>query len=283
MRIASVAKAFSGAVALQLVRDGRLGLDDTIGAAPARACRPAWAAVTVRQMLGHTSGVPDYTRSDWLHHAGQDRIRVASSRRPGSSTGSERTRSTSPGSRYAYSNTDNIVIGLIAQAVTGRPYPDLLDDIVFGPARLRETSFPTRRIALPAPFLHGSAVAPGEDDLREVTHISEPEWRVGVGRGRLHARRPQRVHPRLPGTAVLRRGRSSASRCASSGAAGPARPGPGRNAAGLALFRYRTRCGKVYGHTGNFRRLRPVRGSDRGRPASGHDEPQHRRADRSGS
>ena len=28
--------------------------------------------------------------------------------------------------------------------------------------------------------------------------------------------------------------------------------GPGRNSAGLALFRYRTRCGTVYGHTGNF-------------------------------
>jgi D-alanyl-D-alanine carboxypeptidase len=29
-------------------------------------------------------------------------------------------------------------------------------------------------------------------------------------------------------------------------------PGPGRNSAGLALFRYQTRCGTVYGHTGNF-------------------------------
>jgi D-alanyl-D-alanine carboxypeptidase len=34
------------------------------------------------------------------------------------------------------------------------------------------------------------------------------------------------------------------------GASGP--PGPGTNDAGLALFRYRTRCGTVYGHTGNF-------------------------------
>jgi D-alanyl-D-alanine carboxypeptidase len=34
------------------------------------------------------------------------------------------------------------------------------------------------------------------------------------------------------------------------GASSP--PGPGRNSAGLALFRYRTRCGTVYGHTGNF-------------------------------
>jgi len=34
------------------------------------------------------------------------------------------------------------------------------------------------------------------------------------------------------------------------GASSP--PGPGHNAAGLAVFRYRTRCGTVYGHTGNF-------------------------------
>ena len=62
MRIASVAKAFNGAVALHLVSEGRLGLDDTIGqrlgGMPA-----AWASVTVRQMLNHTSGLPDYTQS----------------------------------------------------------------------------------------------------------------------------------------------------------------------------------------------------------------------------
>ena len=34
------------------------------------------------------------------------------------------------------------------------------------------------------------------------------------------------------------------------GASSP--PGPGKNSAGLALFRYQTRCGTVYGHTGNF-------------------------------
>src|SRR5699024_11088240 len=62
MRIASVAKAFSGAVALNLVRAGRLGLDDTI--AQRLAGLPAsWGSVTVRQMLNHTSGLPDYTQS----------------------------------------------------------------------------------------------------------------------------------------------------------------------------------------------------------------------------
>ena len=42
------------------------------------------------------------------------------------------------------SNTDNTVVGLIAEAVTGKPYGENLKEIVFGPANLRQTSFPTR-------------------------------------------------------------------------------------------------------------------------------------------
>src|SRR5829696_1091039 len=62
MRIASVAKAFSGAVVLNLVSAGRLGLDDTI-ARRLSGMPAAWGSVTVSQMLNHTSGLPDYTRS----------------------------------------------------------------------------------------------------------------------------------------------------------------------------------------------------------------------------
>ena len=72
MRIASVAKAFSGAVALHLVQEGRLGLDDTIGQRRPDLPR-AWAAVTVRQLLNHTSGVPDYTRSAGFARQFEDR------------------------------------------------------------------------------------------------------------------------------------------------------------------------------------------------------------------
>src|SRR4051794_16644515 len=59
MRIASVAKAFSGAVALALVDRGRLRLRDTIGELLPRL--PSnWAPVTLRQALNHTSGLPEY-------------------------------------------------------------------------------------------------------------------------------------------------------------------------------------------------------------------------------
>ena len=59
MRLASVSKAFNGAAALALVDEGVMALDDTIGQRlpdlPA-----AWREVTLRQLLDHTSGLPDY-------------------------------------------------------------------------------------------------------------------------------------------------------------------------------------------------------------------------------
>ena len=72
MRIASVAKAFSGAVALHLVREGKLGLDDTI-AKVLPTLPSAWGEVTLDQLLHHTSGVPDYTQVGRLHQAGGNR------------------------------------------------------------------------------------------------------------------------------------------------------------------------------------------------------------------
>jgi D-alanyl-D-alanine carboxypeptidase len=63
MRIASVTKAFSGAVALSLVDEGILSLDDTVGRwLPGQPS--AWHAVTLRQLVGHKSGLPDFAESE---------------------------------------------------------------------------------------------------------------------------------------------------------------------------------------------------------------------------
>jgi len=248
MRIASVAKAFSGAVALNLVRAGMLGLDDTI--AQRLAGMPAaWGAVTVRQMLNHTSGLPDYTESagfgeqfktdprgfvspltviDWVR---ADPLEFA------------------PGSSYRYSNTDNIVVGLIVEALTGRPYGRELKRIVFGPAGLRQTTFPTRP-KLPRPFIHGYIVAPGERP-EDVSTLLSPSgaWASGaiVSTPRdLNAF----IRAYLGRKFFSRAQQRQQMRFVAGGESSP--PGPGRNSAGLALFRYRTRCGTVYGHTGNF-------------------------------
>ncbi len=62
MRIASTAKAMSGATALSLVARGKLSLRNTVGEL-VPALPAAWHAVTLRQLLQHTSGVPDFTAS----------------------------------------------------------------------------------------------------------------------------------------------------------------------------------------------------------------------------
>ncbi|HEX6602648.1 MAG TPA: serine hydrolase domain-containing protein [Solirubrobacterales bacterium] len=248
MRIASVAKAFSGAVALNLVRAGRLGLDDTI-AQRLGGMPPAWGAVTVRQMLNHTSGLPDYTQSKgFAKQAEKDPRGFVSPAKIISWVRADPLEFAS-GSRYEYSNTDNIVIGLIAEAVTGRPYGQSLEEIVFGPASLSQTSFPVKP-ALPSPFIHGYVVEPGEAPADVSTALSPSgAWASGaivstprdlntfirsyLGLEFFSPAQQQEQFKFFPG------GESSP-------------PGPGQNSAGLALFRYKTKCGTVYGHTGNF-------------------------------
>ena len=248
MRIASVAKAFSGAVALHLVRAGMLGLDDTI-AKRLPGMPAAWGEVTVRQMLSHTSGLPDYTKSNGFAEQAKNDPRGFVSPPQIVDWVRADPLEFAPGSRYEYSNTDNIVIGLIVEAVTGRTYRQELKSVVFGPARLHRTSFPSR-VVLPKPFIHGYLVAPGERPEDVSTFLSPSgAWASGAIvstpkdlntfiRSYLGLRFFSRAQQRQQMRFVLG-GRSSP-------------PGPGRNSAGLALFRYQTRCGTVYGHTGNF-------------------------------
>ncbi|QNS03118.1 serine hydrolase domain-containing protein [Streptomyces xanthii] len=249
MRIASTAKAFSGAVALYLVEHRLLKLDDTLRERLPALPR-AWGKVTLRQLLNHTSGLPDYSqtqafadtlRADPHHHFDSRRLLDYAADEP------LRFR---PGSRYQYSNSDNIAVALMAEAVTHVPYERLLAEIVYGPLGLHRTSLP-QGFRMPEPYLHGYDVSPPEptEDVSELIGMSGV-WASGgivstpadmsrfIGAyagGRLYG----------PGRGVVREQR----RWVPGGASEPA--GPGRNDAGLALFRYTTRCGVVLGHTGN--------------------------------
>ena len=248
MRIASVSKAFSGAVALHLVGRGKLRLGDRIGRV-LPDLPGAWSAVTVRQLLNHTSGLPDYTKSEGFRNQFEDDPDGFVSPRKIVSWVADDPLGFRPGTRYAYSNTDNIVLGLIARKASGRSYASLLRNTVFRPLRLRRTSFPTAT-ALPRPFIHGY-IAEGMAAPLDVSTFLSPSgaWASGAivstpldlntfVRGYLAAR----LFP-----ASLQRQQL---RFVPGGESSP--PGPGRNSAGLGIFRYRTRCGTVYGHTGDF-------------------------------
>ncbi|QGV78238.1 serine hydrolase domain-containing protein [Streptomyces ficellus] len=247
MRLASVSKAYSGAVALQLVERGKLRLDDTIGERLPRL-PAAWHKVTLRQLLHHTSGLPDYTESPEFQELLTSDPRRELDPRSLLDFVADEPLMFRPGSRYRYDNSDNIAVALMAEAATGVPYEELLRRLVYRPLGLRHTCLP-RDYRLPEPYLHGYAVEPGQPP-EDVSTVLSPSgvWASGgivATPADLNAFMRAYAGDRLLSPTVRKQQTAWID-----GASEPA--GPGRNQAGLALFRYTTRCGTVHGHTGNF-------------------------------
>lgn len=248
MRIASVAKAFSGATALALVDQGALSLDDTIGTL-LPSSPDAWSGVTLRQLLSHTSGLPDFTKSPALQEAAFASLEVAPPPSQLLEYVADQPLDFPPGSEYRYSNSDNVAVGLMIEAATGAPYTQSLQDLVLTPLDLAATSLPDGT-GIPEPIFHGYDLDPPNppDDLTTFMAagwswasggvVSTPadlnRFIRGYVGGDLFGAETQseQVDLFFPG-----------------GESGP--PGPGLNAASLSLFRYTTECGVVYGHTGN--------------------------------
>ncbi|MEU9700682.1 serine hydrolase domain-containing protein [Streptomyces sp. NPDC047981] len=249
MRIASVAKAFSGAVALRLVDRGKLRLDDTIGELlPSQPT--AWHQVTLRQLLNHTSGLPDFSTAPAFVEILQEDPRHHFDSRRLLDFVADQDLHFPPGSRYEYSNSDNIAVALMAEAVTGERYERLLDKLVYRPLDLRRTSLP-QGFRMPRPYLHGYDVTPPDppEDISEVLSASGVWASGGI------VSTPSDLNTFIGawsgGPGFLSKKTRGEQRTFITGAASePA--GPGVNAGGLAIFRYATRCGTVYGHTGNF-------------------------------
>jgi D-alanyl-D-alanine carboxypeptidase len=244
-RIASVSKAFSGAAALSLVSQGVLSLDDTIGEWVPTLPRP-WHRVTLAELLHHTSGISDFSDNPKFLDALFASLLVAPAPKT-LLTYAHRKLDFTPGSEYHYSNSDNIVVGLIVAAATHESYEDALASLVYGPMGLHDTSLPSDA-SIPAPFIHGYKVAPPaapEDD----SNLFAAGWTWASGGIVSTPGDANRFIRAYVGGATINPRTQARQFQFRAGSSEP--PGPGENAAGLALFRYGTPCGTVYGHTGN--------------------------------
>ncbi|MDT0452440.1 serine hydrolase domain-containing protein [Streptomyces hesseae] len=150
VRIGSVTKTFTAVVVLQLVGEGRIGLDDPVDRYLPGLVRGKGIdgrCITVGQLLQHTSGLPDYeddVTKDILERrylSPRDALDVALKREAVSA----------PGAKFTYSSTNYLVAGLIVEKVTGRPFAEEVDKRVIQRVGLRHTYFP----------------APGETIVRE--------------------------------------------------------------------------------------------------------------------
>jgi D-alanyl-D-alanine carboxypeptidase len=172
-RIASLTKTFVASVVLQLAAEGKLGLDDSIERwLPGLV--PNGALITLRQLLGHTSGVFNYTddptwRNMELANPGHvwspsDLLAIAFSHNA----------LFVPGTNWAYSNTGYVLLGLVVEKITGQTIGEALRMRIFEPLGPRETSFPTG-IEMPEPFAHGYAGFLG-NTLLDLTALMHPSW-----------------------------------------------------------------------------------------------------------
>ena len=121
----SIGKQFTATLVLMLVEQGRLRLDDPVlKYLPEGKSR--WQGVTVRHLLTHTSGIPDYTDSavDLHREYTEDALVRLAASLPLAFT---------PGTRWSYSNTGYVLLGALIHRVTGAFYGDLLRERIFQP------------------------------------------------------------------------------------------------------------------------------------------------------
>jgi D-alanyl-D-alanine carboxypeptidase len=141
LRIGSITKTFVAIVVLQLVDEGQLSLDDTV-ASLLPGVLPYGAEVSVRNLLSHTAGIPEYMtkvvqiyqrdEKTWLAHWTPRQLVGLVARDP---------RRFPPGDGWAYANTDFVLLGMIVERITGHPIQRELTDRILAPAGLRHTSF----------------------------------------------------------------------------------------------------------------------------------------------
>ena len=144
--LASESKQFTAACVLDLVRQGVIGLDDDVAPHLAEV-RQFGAAITVRQLLNHTSGIPDYFDylacqlgrhdSDYFDNALLLRLiaRMEDLTAP-------------PGSAHAYSNCNYILLAKLVEVLAGQPRAAQARQRLFAPLDMHATAFDTDRQAI---------------------------------------------------------------------------------------------------------------------------------------
>lgn len=141
--IASITKTFTATVILQLVEEGSLALDDEV--APLLPGAQIPAGVTVQQLLSHTSGIADLL-SPMRSLMKADPSRTWTGPEVLARLGAPRF---APGSDYAYSNSNYVILGMLVERVTGQPYEDVLARRLLEPLGLDDTGVLTAPDAPP--------------------------------------------------------------------------------------------------------------------------------------
>jgi CubicO group peptidase (beta-lactamase class C family) len=142
--LASLGKPFTAVAIAQLVQAGKLDFDDRVGQYVHELPASIGDTVTIAELLDHTSGLGDF-----FEHAGyltlQPKLTSLAAYLP---LITDTAPAFTPGSRFLYSNSGYILLGLVVERVSGENYYDYLAQHVFGPAGMKHSGC-FRKSALP--------------------------------------------------------------------------------------------------------------------------------------
>ncbi|MGP3964072.1 serine hydrolase domain-containing protein [Nonomuraea sp. 3N208] len=238
-RAGSITKSFTATVVLQLVGEGRLSLSDSVD---------HWlpglvgdgSTITVKQLLQHTSGLPEYT-TDMVDDAGvpKERYRTWSPRELAEKAG-RLPREFPSGTRFQYSNTNYIVLGMLIEKVTGRPYGTEIEQRILQPLGLTRTWLPGASPEVKGPHAHGYVAVKKNGELTRVD-VTRFNPTIAGAAGEIISTTGDlnRFYRALLGGKLLRPAQLKEMKD----------PGPSGDY-GLGLEMTHLPCGTAYGHTG---------------------------------
>jgi D-alanyl-D-alanine carboxypeptidase len=259
-RVGSVTKSFTATLVLQLVAEGKLGLEDSLQKwLPGLV--PNGDRITVRELLDHSSGIADYCSVPDITLCDASPAQMARRWTPEElvAIGVAVPPTFPPGQGWSYTNTDYVLLGMIIERATGHTLGAEYKRRIFGPLGLDQTSFPTTT-AMPRPSSRGYDVLAGGTWPPDVTATSPTiAWSAGAmvsTPGDLQAFMRALLRGRLVSRSLLR----EMKRPTPGSLDGPyALEGGGVGTYGLGLIHYTwsKACG-VWGHTGAFPGYRTI-------------------------
>jgi CubicO group peptidase (beta-lactamase class C family) len=162
-RLGSLTKQFTATLVLLLQQDGKLNINEPVSKYLPDS-PPAWAKITLANLLGHTSGIPNFTNfkefPTWCMSAHTPEEEIAFFR--------DKPLDFEPGSKFDYSNSNFILLGVVIEKVSGKKFGDLLHDRIFEPLGMKDSGLDRDELVLPKraegyrPGAHGIEVARSE-------------------------------------------------------------------------------------------------------------------------
>lgn len=141
-RLASVSKQFTAMSVMLLVHDKKLRYEETLGEIFPEF--PEYGrTITVRQLLNHTSGLSDY--EDLMDAAEKSKGQIWSPEKQIQDEEvlrlleKETKGKFAPGTKWDYSNSGYVVLGLIVAKISGKPYGEFLHERIFAPLKMTDT------------------------------------------------------------------------------------------------------------------------------------------------